>query len=393
MAKRVLMLLANGFDPDPRVHREARSLVEAGYEVTLLAWDRHGRARRVETVDGIRVERLAIASSYGRGTSQLPCLLRFWRQLVRTARQRAWDVVHCHDFDTLPPGWLLAKWRRKPVIFDAHESYHEMLAANVSPLIKKIIAVSERWLVKRVDLLITVGRLLEAEYRRRGARHTCVVGNWKALEDFQVPPAEVARTRQALGIDPQRLVVAYLGFFEPDRGLFELIAAVKSEPAVHLLLGGKGTLEERVRQAAEGCRNISFLGYVAPHLIPRYTAAADVVYYCLSGDYGNNKYSAPNKLFEALAAGRAVLTGRVGEIARIVAEEQCGVCLPEVTAASVRQALRGLQDRTRLAAYQHRAYLAARRTYNWQQAEEVLLKAYDRLLAASPASVSRALCR
>ncbi len=380
MPIRVLMLLANGFDPDPRVHREALSLVKAGYEVTILAWDRHARARPCDVVDGIRVERLPIASSYGRGTGQLPLLLRFWTRVLRVGMQKPWDVVHCHDFDTLPPGWLLGKWRRRPIIFDAHESYHEMLAANVSPLIKKAIAASERWLVKRIDLLITVGRILEEEYRRRGAPATCVVGNWKAVEDFRIPEATLVAERQKLGIPQGRLVISYIGYLEPDRGLFELIEAVKADPAVHLLLGGKGTLERQVQQAIGGCGNISFLGYVAPSLIPLYTALADVVYYCLRGDYGNNKYSAPNKLFEALAAGRALITGTVGEIARIVREEQCGICLEEISKARIMQAFETLRDTEYLRMYQHNARRAGTNTYNWRRAEAVLLQAYSRLL-------------
>ena len=40
MNPKVLMLLTNAFDPDPRVHHEAKALVESGYDVTILCWDR-----------------------------------------------------------------------------------------------------------------------------------------------------------------------------------------------------------------------------------------------------------------------------------------------------------------------------------------------------------------
>lgn len=37
------MLLSNGFSPDPRVYKEAVTLVKNGYEVIILAWDREKR--------------------------------------------------------------------------------------------------------------------------------------------------------------------------------------------------------------------------------------------------------------------------------------------------------------------------------------------------------------
>ena len=49
--KHVLMLLSNPFRPDPRVHREAKSLVNAGYEVTILCWDRKQRYPTEETIE------------------------------------------------------------------------------------------------------------------------------------------------------------------------------------------------------------------------------------------------------------------------------------------------------------------------------------------------------
>jgi hypothetical protein len=36
LPEHLLMLLANGFAPDPRVHKEARSLIAAGLRVTIL---------------------------------------------------------------------------------------------------------------------------------------------------------------------------------------------------------------------------------------------------------------------------------------------------------------------------------------------------------------------
>ena len=75
---KVLMLLTNAFDPYPRVYQEAKALVHAGYDVTILGRDRDLKSIPKERIDGIHAERIHIRSTHGRGTSQMLFLLYFW---------------------------------------------------------------------------------------------------------------------------------------------------------------------------------------------------------------------------------------------------------------------------------------------------------------------------
>ena len=60
--QRVLMLLTNAFDPDPRVHAEARALIAHGFSVRMVCWDRDLKSPAEENVDGIDIERVHIPS-------------------------------------------------------------------------------------------------------------------------------------------------------------------------------------------------------------------------------------------------------------------------------------------------------------------------------------------
>ena len=51
---KVLMVLSNPFTHDPRVYIEAKTLIKAGYELTVLAWDKRGKSSPVENKDGIQ---------------------------------------------------------------------------------------------------------------------------------------------------------------------------------------------------------------------------------------------------------------------------------------------------------------------------------------------------
>ena len=69
--KKILMLLSNAFDPDPRVHREAAALIRQGYDVRILCWDRDLKASEFETIDGIKIQRVCVKSTHGRGSTQM----------------------------------------------------------------------------------------------------------------------------------------------------------------------------------------------------------------------------------------------------------------------------------------------------------------------------------
>jgi len=97
--KKVLMLLTNPFISDPRVYKEAKSLVKSGYEVTILCWDRQLKHKKKEKIDGINVERLGLRASYG-FKSMIFKLPIFWIKLFFKALKKDFDIVHSHDFDT-----------------------------------------------------------------------------------------------------------------------------------------------------------------------------------------------------------------------------------------------------------------------------------------------------
>jgi len=402
----ILMLLDNAFRPDPRVANEARSLARAGYRVTIIAWDREGGRPPVEDWQGVRVERIHVASRHGRGSRQLLYLALFWWHAFWRAVDRRVDAVHCHDFDTLPLGWLIAALKGCRLVYDAHESYADMLAANVAPWIKRAVNRAERFLCRRADAEQTVGELLAADLRRRGAARTWVVGNWKPLEEFAaIPPGDLAARRAELGFggagfQPASLesagrmpappsgglLVAYIGWLNADRGIAPLLEAVADLEGVFLLVGGDGPSAAAVRRAAAACPRVRYLGFVDPARVPLYTSMADVIYYGLDASNPNARYSAPNKLFEALAAGKAVVCNECGEIGRIVREEACGRVVARLGREELAAALRELREPDRLAACQAHAREAGRLRYNWAQAERELLALYESLGVRPPAA-------
>lgn len=376
----VKMLLSNPFVYDPRVLAEARTLVAHGYDVEVVCWDREVRYPELEHLDGIMVTRVRRQATFGRGPRQAPYFLAFWWGVLCVMRGATADVVHCHDLDTLVPGFLLARRMKTRLVYDSHEHCPAALSTGRGRCVSKMLEAMERVLVRRVDAVITVSELLANRFRALTSTPVHVVGNWKDPERYQIEPGRVRQLARGMGV-ADRLVISYIGGLNRYRVILPLIEAMRSCPWAFLIVAGDGHQRDLVVRSMRDLDNGVYLGQIELQRVPQYVCLSDVLYYGLDSRSVNNQHSAPNTLFAALAAGKAVLTTPVGEIARIVQEENCGIVLDSVSAESICLALERLRDRTFLHRCQQRARQAGRDKYNWTNAERVLVGVYEGLAA------------
>jgi glycosyltransferase involved in cell wall biosynthesis len=373
------MLLTNAYDPDPRVRQEALALVSMGCRVRLLAWDRDRKRPEHENMEGVEVERVFLQSTHGRGATQLfYYAVLYLTMLVRGLRTR-FDAVHCHDLDTMPLGWMLGVLKRKPVIYDAHESFVEMVAGSVPAGVTKLLFAVEKFLVRRADLLITVGEKLRQRFQDIGARRSAVVGNWKRLSEYARTARENEEMRARAGIPRDSVAIVCITQLLGNRMIAELVKAAEPFEDVVVVLAGKGELEAQVREWARGPRVI-YAGYLHAAEVASWTCACDVVYCGFDTAMPNFRFAAPNKLYEALAAGKPLIAPDAGEIGEILRRADCGVLLPDCSVASVRKAVEEVRNPLRRAAMTAEAARIGQQEMNWDKGMDVLEAEYARLL-------------
>jgi glycosyltransferase involved in cell wall biosynthesis len=378
----VLMLLSNAYDPDPRVRQEGLALLEMGCRVRILAWDRDLKACPAETLEGIEVQRVLLASVHGRGATQLFFYALLYLQMFSKAWRTGFDVIHCHDLDMLPLGFILGKLKRKPIVYDAHENFTDMLGTNVPSALRRGLEWLEDFLIRRTDLLITVGEKLRGHFAKRRACRSVVVGNWKRVEDYSRSEGQNLELRRRFGIPEGALLIACITQLLKDRKLEELLAAVDASPDVYVIIGGKGELEDWVRERAAKNPRIVYVGFVPVTEIPAYTCAADIIYYGFDPESPNARFSSPNKLFEALAAGKPIITGDFGEIADVVRHGSCGLILSRYSVPEIQTAFMKLGDPASLRRLAQNAKQMGALAMNWEVGEQILFQEYSLLLPA-----------
>lgn len=376
--RKILMLLTNAFLPDPRPYKEALSLIKAGNKVKILCWDRGENLPENEIIDGIKIGRIHLASKHGRGTSQIIFLAILWMRMLSRLMKEEFDIIYCHDFDTFPIGLILKIFKRKKVIFDSHEVFSKMLSRNVALPVKLFIKHLEKLLIKKADFVIVTCQAMGELYKTYGVKNIAVIGNWKEPRDFQIPHEALEKEKKAFGIKDE-LVVSYIANLSPERVIIPLLEIAQVEKSIFLIIGGSGTQSGIVKKAAQESENIKYLGYVPYSKVALYTALADVIYYGYNRNAGMAEFNSPNKLFEALASGKAFIGGNFGEMGRIINEEDCGIALDIFDKDNIKKAIEAMKDKSKLHAFQDNARKAGLERYNWTNAEKDFLEVFSKM--------------
>jgi glycosyltransferase involved in cell wall biosynthesis len=155
-----------------------------------------------------------------------------------------------------------------------------------------------------------------------------------------------SRARAALGLDSKFLVV-YVGTHGMAHNLGTLLDAadiLRQDAGVRFVTVGDGADLSRLRRLKEerGLRNVSLIGQV-PHDTARlYLRASDVAVVLLR-KAEVFKTVVPSKVFEAMAAQKAVILGVDGEARRIVEEAQAGLCVEPEDAGQLAEAIQRLK--------------------------------------------------
>jgi len=369
---KTLMILSNPFTHDPRVHNEAKSLIKAGHEVTILAWDKKRKNPSKEVKEGIQIVR-----SYN--TKFMDLLpydifrLHFWwnkgyKDVLKLCEKKSFDVIHCHNLDTLPIGLKLKKKLGVKLVYDAHEIWGYMVAKDLPGWWVNYYLRKERNIIKYADKIITVNDPLNNYLSKITNKSIAIVMNCKSLQNTKYEPPS-----------NKKFTLLYIGVLSKSRFLLELVEVVKKLSDVHLIIGGIGKqgYTESLKNKCSESENIDFIGVVSTDEVIPMTKKADVVVCILDPNNKNNQAGLPNKVFEAAVCGRPLIVTKDLYYEKIVVEKgKFGIAV-EYTKEALKNAILKLKDdRLLCEELGKNALKAAVSEYNWIKQEEKLIEVY-----------------
>lgn len=369
----VLMLLSKPYFGDTRVNRECESLAGAEYSTTVLAWNRDS-CSRADAGGGpsITVELIGPPCrrrSFLRFVFKLPM---FWKACLSAARKKQFSVVHSHDFDTLPVGYLISRLRGVPLVYDAHESYADMIAKDAPSVLIQKVKWLEKRLMRRAAVIFVAN---ENVAKLIGAEKSTVLLNCPA--ESEIPISCSADKASGEG-GPKRL--GYFGSLEPGRFILESVRAASKAGGWQVVLGGEGTLAGAVKEAAQSSKTVIFLGQVPHEEVMEQSSHCSALHVMLDSSNINYKISTPLRLFEAMSLGIPSIVSKGIYAAEIVEKESCGFVCEFDEEAFSRLLTRLSQSPQEMKEKGGRGRQAFQREYKWEKQAVKLLLAYSEII-------------
>ncbi len=364
----ILMIVSNGVVHDTRVLKEAHALQSVGHRVTILGWDRAGTAPRSEVWQGLTIHRVRTEGLMRAVRKDLFRIPFWWRRAYRLARKLPFDVVHCHDLDTLEIGVRLKRAAGKPLVYDAHEVFGYMVEADLPRPVVNYIFRLERRLAPQADRIITVTPGVKSYIDSVSGKEAVLVKNCQDLviDGYRPPPGSP-------------FTVIYVGTLHVQRFILEAIEVIGGMSGVRLVIAGSKQLTPTVRSMCAQHPNTIFLGIVPSERVLPMTLDSHAVVIMSDPRYRINQIGLSNKMFDAMVTGRPVIVTEGLPMGEIVTREQCGLAVP-YEKGSFRAAVERLRDDSQLAERLGRNGLAAaKREYNWAAERKKLIAVYEDL--------------
>jgi glycosyltransferase involved in cell wall biosynthesis len=343
--------------------KEAKSLVNAGYNVTLLS-----RHNKEEIVRGIKI--VPLPDPKNRIERMTKTAWMVYRKSVKIDA----DIYHFHDPELIPIG-LLLKHHGKRVVYDVHEDVPRQILSkeHILGLFRKpvsaFIGAIEAFSAKRFDAVVTATPFIDKRFLELGA-NVVNVNNYP-ISFESCPPKKLWVRKEK--------TVSYIGGISRIRGAFEMVEAIGKTPYKLLLAGN---IESRIKARLvqmPGWRQVDALGFIDKEgvkAIAMRSMAGLVIFH----PEPNHINAQPNKMFEYMSAGIPVIASNFPLWKKIIEETGCGICVDPLSTEEIADAIRWIVEHPLEAKRMgENGCRAVTEEYNWAIEAKKFLKLYSLL--------------
>lgn len=346
---------------DQRVLKTARSLYNNGYEILLIGRELHGSKELTVPYEWLRLKLFFKNSFFFYAEYNL----RLFFLLLSTKA----DIFFSIDTDTLLANYTASLFKSKKLIFDAHELFPEVPELSNRKTVKSIWEFIEATIFPRLNFSYTVCESISNYYFEKYGIKMEVVRN--------VPYLNQAQDKKIYY--EGKKILLYQGALNVGRGLEWIIDSLPYLENVILYIIGDGDIKQELENKVNSLDlsdKVVFHGKVAAEELSEYTSSADLGLCMLEQRGLSYYYSLPNRIFDYMHAGVAILSSPFPEIKKIVEKYNTGFLTSETNpvklAEFIKNILNNPPDTT------HFKQLSTE--FCWEKEERIILKIVEKCI-------------
>lgn len=356
---------------DSRAIKEVTALLEVGYHVTILGWDRDGAALEQcnKIFDGENKPEYYFFDSrvigiIG-GIRNIGMVLKWLRWIYKQLKVLGpIDIIHACDFDTGAAAYYYCKRHKVKLLYDIYDYYVD--THGMPSLLRSIVEKMEIKTINSADLTIICTEERKEQISKSTPRDLIVIHNSPDVPEVLDIKIEYD--------------YAYCGDLIDIRLIDEIFSHYKENSDLQCYFVGNGDLVNAAEQLDSQYDNFSFGGRALPYSeVIQLESKAMCLAAIYDPSYRNHQLCAPNKFYEALALAKPVIVCKGTGIDKIVEKHNIGIVI-DYNATAFYNAIRELKDNPDLRETMGRnARTLYEDKYRWSIMRERLIRAYANL--------------
>ncbi|MFN3802507.1 glycosyltransferase family 4 protein [Belliella pelovolcani] len=370
-----------------RSYHLAKGMVAAGIAVDMItAHNKDYYDLRI--IDGVRVHYLPVSYKQEWGFAKRSLsFLKFVAQAKKLIKKLPRPDYLYVSSTPLTTG-LLGLWAKRkfaiPYFFEIRDLWPDApieVGAIRNPIFKKLLYQFEKRIYKHALKCIALSPGIANAVRARTNTPIAIVPNFSDTAFFQPTSEKDSLLLEQLGLKDQ-LTILYAGAIGQVNAVGELLdlakLALEERRPYQFLVVGKGSHQRALLEKAAdlGLKNFRFFDFGNKEKVRMLLDISDMAFISFE-HLPVLKTNSPNKFFDALAAGKAILVNHKGWVYDLTKKYQLGIFhhskSPEKTLAKIDQML----AENTLPLYQRNARKLAEEHFTKEMAIKRLLSAID----------------
>lgn len=365
----------------------AKGLVENGIQPVVITG--RGQTRyEVVVFEGIEIHYLPVAYDnrfgfWGRGKA----FLDYVRQSVVTCGNIKKEFAWCYAISVpLTVGiaaMLIKRLHRIPFLFEVGDLWPEApieLGFIRNSAFKKLLFGLEKRIYREAQSLVALSPAIKTNLEQKAPDKTVhLISNMSDTEYFRPSPKD-NNLEKKYDVE-NKFVISYVGAAGFANGLEYFVKCAllcqAADLPIHFILSGDGaTLKGLIKEADEKkLKNLTFTGHLNRAAVRDVMNITDASFICYR-PATILESGAPNKYFDALAAGKLIIINFGGWIEEEISREQCGIRLHDESEL-IFKVLPFTRDRSHLVKYQAASRALAENKYSRRRLSNVFAGLFD----------------